>query len=503
MTKKRSYLLVVLTWLMLCIVGAIPLFVTGSYNSIVDALFDSVSAITTTGTSLCSDVDHAPLSLSIFRSILSLAGAQCVIITFIYAGFHGEGSFLSKSQAFQNVDKSKLSLEFSMRPFLLIVTIVSIGSSAIAAIILFAGGMPIDQAIPNGIVVALSAFSTSSFAPHSSNLVFYQSSISNNFLAIVMLIGSINFVIYFKAIDNNFKSIFTNKELRIFLIWIVILTIAVTIVLTTNYDTNNWLFYVNSGLVMVVSAATTCGMQTIYPSTLTSVPYAEILIALCLASIVGGLIYSATGGVKVFRMVEMFKAVALSIKQKLVPANVYVKSEIKFSKSQSDFSKLGSFTLIIILLYLISAGTGALAFIIHGNAALPSLLESISYVSNTGFNTGISNINMSIDLKFICMFLMLIARLEFICVFACIFIIITGIISTIKNRFKKTNRKPNKTIAKYVSVILILALCINSSYICYAQAQENDSLDKSSNVSSSAEATFDPQIYSETTQFSS
>ena len=89
---RQSLVITGLCWVVLSVFGALPLWMSGHYDGYLDAFFESVSAFTTTGMSLCVDVDHMALSLSVWRCLMHLIGGIGVVVIALALCLFGTGS---------------------------------------------------------------------------------------------------------------------------------------------------------------------------------------------------------------------------------------------------------------------------------------------------------------------------------------------------------------------------------------------------------------------------
>ena len=97
--RRRSLLLCGFGWVLLGFVAAIPLYLSGCFEDFLGAFFDSVSALTSTGVTCLPDVEHLSYAQSSWRTLLSLAGGQAIIVSALYLGFFGDGGYSARNSA--------------------------------------------------------------------------------------------------------------------------------------------------------------------------------------------------------------------------------------------------------------------------------------------------------------------------------------------------------------------------------------------------------------------
>lgn len=416
--RRRSLLLTGLSWLVIAAFAAVPFYLTGDFDSTADALFDAVSALTTTGATLAGDLDHLGYAHIVWRALLTLVGGMAVVFIALYLGFTGEGGaqVLNKRHTSVGDRSSALSLSWKFVGGCGLFY-VAVGTLVAYLIGLSLGLSPVDSAF-EGFSLAANALNTSGFVPHSSNVIYYHSLVLEGFLSVYLIIGSINFGIFGCAMRGNGKTIRRNSELRAFAIWLLVLVVLVTVALTRDnvLITLGGLF--SNGVFMAVSTATTGGFQTVYPEQVGGVLSDSMLIILSVAALFGTCSQSTGGGIKIIRVLQVLRWIGYSILRKLMPDSARIRIRYEHFGLKTFESHDAMRAMTVFILYLVGAAIGAMAFIAHGNDALQSVFEAVCYVSNTGATAGLTSPDMSIDLKVCAMLLMWLGRLEFIALLA-------------------------------------------------------------------------------------
>lgn len=435
--RRRSLLLCGVSWVVIAFFAAIPLYLSGDFHDFLNAFFDSVSAITSTGVTALQDIDHISYGQATWRVVLSLSGGQAIIVIALYLGFFGEGGYSASDNARARQDSTLASLRQTGRSMWKVLAIVLIAGTVVTSIICAIKGLSVPDAIVNGFWLSGTAFSTGSFVPHGSNLIFYHSTMLNAVLAVLMIMGALNFAFLSAAVsprEVNIRSLLRNSELRAYALWLIVLIMAVTAILCRDslYTTIKGLF--NSATFMVVSAATTSGLQTVYPGQMgVGFPDGAFIIVMA-AMFVGGCSCSTAGGIKMYRSLQVLRWFGLSIKRNLFPDSVQVnKHYYHFGRKQASSSD-ATLAMVITTLFIIATVLGAVTFIAHGHDALDAICESISFVTNTGIVSATPAWEMTFDLKIAAMLLMWMGRLEFVALIA----VVVSLIASLKPRFNDT-----------------------------------------------------------------
>ncbi len=418
--RRRSLLLVGFAWIVIGVIAAVPLFLSGSFSSPFDALFDSVSALTTTGLTLAQDVDSLGYSQITWRVLLTFAGAQAVIVIAMYYGFFGQGAQPFVMEGRKDGERGRQRISESWRMVARVIGAFALFGTLAASIVCFTLGMSVPDAIMNGFWLAFNATSTGGFVPHTSDLVYYHSLALDIVLCISMFAGALSFGIFVYLRRGKYQRVTKNSELRTYMFWIVFLVVFVTFVMTREGIVTSIQGLLVNGMFTVISTATTSGMQTVYPEQIGRTLSDGVVILLCVAAMFGACAYSTGGGIKVIRILQVLRWIGVAILRRLLPSNAHVRMKYDHFGPQTLTSKDATLAMTVFILYLITAAIGSMFFIAHGNDALSSVLEAISCVSNCGISTGVVHPNMAFDLKVVSLLLMWLGRVEFIALIAAI-----------------------------------------------------------------------------------
>ncbi|MGN0072614.1 MAG: potassium transporter TrkG [Coriobacteriales bacterium] len=421
--RRRSLLLCGFGWVLVGFFAAIPLYLSGCFDGFLGAFFDSVSALTSTGVTCLEDVEHLSYAQSTWRTLLSLAGGQAIIVSALYLGFFGDGGYSARDSTRSRRDALTAALRSTGQLIWFVMAgMVALGM-AVLAVILVAGGMALPDALMNGLWLSGNAFSTGSYVPHNSSLIFYHSTALNGFVAVLMILGSLNFAIFALAIsrgasDDARQTILRNSELRAYALWIFLLVVIVSIMLCREGVLTSLAGLFNHSTFMVVSAATTSGMQTVYPAQMgASFPDGALMLIMA-AMFIGGCSCSTAGGLKIFRGLQVLRWFGVSVKRSLFPDSVRVTATYEHFGPRRAGSEGAQLAMVVTTLFIMAAAIGAAVFIAHGYGALDAICESISYVTNTGICVGQSASTMPPSLLLMAMLMMWAGRLEFVALIA-------------------------------------------------------------------------------------
>ena len=428
--RRRSLLLCGFGWVLVAAFAAIPMFLSDEFTSFLGAFFDSVSMLTSTGVTTLSDVEHLSHTQSTWRTLLSLAGGQAIIITALYLGFFGDGGYSAAENARARRDSITAALRNTGRLVWKVMAVIVVLGVVVIAVVLAFDGMSVPEALINGFWLSGNAFSTGSFVPHNSSLVFYHSSTLNASVAVLMILGSLNFAVFALTVNNTVDGLHgllaKNSELRAYALWLFFLVVAVTAVICRDGVFSSAASLFNHCTFMVISAATTSGMQTVYPGQMgESFPDGALIIIMA-AMFIGGCSCSTAGGLKMFRALQVLRWFGQSVQRSLFPDSVRVYARYNHFGVKRATSADAMLAMVVTTLFIIAAALGAAVFIAHGYDAVDAICESISYVTNTGVAVEKPAASMDTGLMVISMLMMWAGRLEFIALIAAFASLVTS-----------------------------------------------------------------------------
>jgi trk system potassium uptake protein TrkH len=414
---SHGMVVVALTWLIVPVIGAIPLLLSGHFVRPVDALFDAVSGLTTTGLSLLSDVDHLASSLNFWRHLLQFLGGQGIILAAlsIFAGTGGITLYFGEAR-----DERILPSVTSTARFIWAVSVVHLvfGVTALGLVGWLVLGFDLHRALFHGLMTFFAAFDTGGFSPQSTSVGYYHSGTYEAVTSILMVAGAMSFGMHYALWRGSpRRAVLANLETRTILstfsltMLLTLLGLAVTGVFTSAVGLTR------QGFFQVLSAHTGTGFSTVSPTELgtwSGLAFGGLAIAMAL----GGMGSSTAGGVKSLRIGLTIKAVVNQIRQVLLPEHAVVGTAYHQSGRKHLNPPLIQSVMIISLLYvglyLLGAGIG-LAYDIPLQAAL---FESVSASANVGLSVGVTDPTMPVLLELVYMLQMWAGRLEFVAVFS-------------------------------------------------------------------------------------
>ena len=412
--RRQALAVTGFAWIVLAFFASVPLFLSGHYATYMDALFDGVSGLTTTGATVALDIDHFSNADNMFRFMMHLVGGLGLIVVALSLGIFGKRSgsslYTAEGRSEHVVPNVVQTTQLILRITLVIIFIAAVVLTALCISI----GMEPVRAVLQSIWLAISAFNTGGFAPMAESVSYYNSIPIEVFLMLLMILGSISFVVHAEVWKGRLQSFFGDIEIRTMLIWLLVMTVVVAASLSASALFSDLPAMIRRGLFMVVSAFSTTGFQNVTTNQLTTVFSSGAFLALALIAAVGGSAGSTAGGVKLHRVGIIFKSIVSTVKEAVSPSSARVVVSYNHLGRRVLSSDAVKEAMTVFVLFVITYSVGALVGIAHGYEASQAIMESVSMTSNGGIITGIVTPGMSPSLEAFYIFQMWAGRLEFV-----------------------------------------------------------------------------------------
>ncbi|MDP3445211.1 MAG: potassium transporter TrkG, partial [Ignavibacteria bacterium] len=226
--KKEAYLSVSVAWLVISVIGALPFLFSGYINSPIDALFESVSGFTTTGSSILTNIEILPKSLLFWRSLTHWIGGIGIIVLVIVimprANINSYSIFSLESSLREKIHPRLRSVGYRLLIIYFLLTFTE-------TILLLLGNMNLFESLCH----AFGTVSTGGFSPKNTSLTDYSPYIQY-VVTIFMILGGTNFVIHYFLLKREFKKVKQNDEFVFYMKAIFISGIVITAALYIGTD---------------------------------------------------------------------------------------------------------------------------------------------------------------------------------------------------------------------------------------------------------------------------
>ena len=366
---REGFVSVALSWIAMSLFGALPFVFSGVTPGYVDALFETVSGLTTTGASILPRVEGLPRGILFWRSFSHFIGGMGVLV-FMMAVLPMDDDHSMHLLRAEVPGPVKGKLVPRMRRTARILYLIYVALTALEVVLLLVGGMPLFDSL----VTAFGTTGTGGFAVRNASIGAYDSVYLEMVVSVFMLLSGINFNLYYIVLLKRSLKGFKSEELFCYLGLAAFATL--TIALNIASRTGGLLPGLRYSFFQVCSIMTSTGYATadfdLWPS------YSRALLVLLM--IVGACAGSTGGGVKVSRVVIVFKASLGEIRRQLFPRSV-IRTTLDGERLDSAVVRN---TLVYCMLYVFIALTAALLLSLEGFDLETTVTSVIACLSNIG-----------------------------------------------------------------------------------------------------------------------
>ena len=370
---QQAFLLTSLSWITIAIFGSLP-FVFSSLNlSFTDAFFESMSGITTTGSTIITNLDSTPKAILLWRALLQWLGGIGIIVMAITLMpiMNVGGMQLFKISASHNAEKIfPKSKEISLK----LITIY-LSLTIICSIFYNIFGMNFFDSVTH----SMTTIATGGFSNYNESIGYFDSTLIEFTSIIFIFLGSLPFIAYIKFLNGDKKIFFTDSQIRLFfkitLISIIIL-IFYLILKNGNLDETN----IISLSFNVISILTGTGYVTEDFSNWGNFSIIFFLVLM----FIGGCAGSTTCGIKIFRIQILYQFISNQLKKIVYPRGVFL---IKYEKNNID-DKFMSSIISFIYLYIVIFFIITALLSISGLDFVTSISGAATSISNVGPGIG-------------------------------------------------------------------------------------------------------------------
>ena len=383
LSNRDGFMVVTLFWAVLGTAGCLPLlFSPATELSLTDAVFESISGLTTTGATVISGLDELPESILFYRQLLQwLGGMGIIVLAVALLPMLGIGGIqLYRAESPGPVKDTKLVprlAETAKSLWLIYLTL-----TLICALAYWAVGMSLFDAVSHSFsTVAIGGFST-----HDSSLAYFDSLLVESIAIVFMVIAGINFALHFFAFQKKqFRHYLHDPEFKFYAFILCSVSIVTVLVLTFNGTYDSFWEALRRGVFQVVSFATTTGFATAdFNSWPLFLPY-----VLLYAAIIGACAGSTGGGMKVIRILLIFKQGFREVQRLIHPrAVIPIKLGKKVMSDRVVESVWGFFAVyvmafMVMLLALLATGLDIITAFSAVGACINNLGPGLSGVAET------------------------------------------------------------------------------------------------------------------------
>lgn len=398
--KKDAYLTVTLSWLVICLIGSLPYLLSKAIPQVENAIFESVSGFTTTGSSILTDIESLPKSILFWRSLTHwIGGIGIIVLVIIVMPSMQIGSyrlFSLESSLQEKIHPKTKRVGISLMLIYIFLTFTEV-------IFLLMGKMSLFESVCH----AFGTIATGGFSPRNTSITEYSPYIQYVIMVFMLLAGT-NFVVHYYILKRNFKKINTNEELKFY--WLIIFIVGGVITFSLFFKLDMpFEESFRTAFFQVISIVTTTGFATsdylLWPGACITVMFLILFL--------GGSTGSTAGGIKMIRHLALLRNIKANFR-KIVSPNAIIPVRLNNQTVDEDTNNS---ILSFVSLYIIICVFGSLLLImtgIDGKTATSSVATCMA-----GIGPGIGSVgpagnfaHFSIFGKLFLSFIMLVGRLE-------------------------------------------------------------------------------------------
>ena len=340
--SKEGFVSVGLSWILISLLGAIPFTIEGEIPNYIDALFETISGLTTTGASILTDIESMSKGLLFWRSFTHWIGGMGILVLMMALAPTSEGYSMHLIRA-EVPGPTAGKLVPKMQNSSIILYIIYFALTVIEIILLLAGGMSLYDSLVHSFGTA----GTGGFSNYSASIGHYDNLYFDIVISVFMVLFGVNFNVYFFLLIRRFKEVLHSEDLWLYLGVISFATLTIAMNISKLYD--GFLNALRYSFFQVSSIISTTGFSTAdfdkWPE------YSRIILVMLM--FMGGCAGSTAGGMKMSRIIILMRAVRSEFKHLLRPRsfnNITCNGEI-INKSILRSTLVYFFLYLVIILF--------------------------------------------------------------------------------------------------------------------------------------------------------
>ena len=399
---REGFTAVGLSWILMSLIGALPFVISGDIPSYVDALFETVSGFTTTGSTLLTDVEAMSRGCMFWRMFTHWIGGMGAL-AFIMAVLPMSGEHSMHIMRAEIPGPVVGKLVPRARKTAAILYMIYMGLTAIETVFLLCGGMSFYDALLHAFATA----GTGGFSTRGASIAAFDSLYIEVVISVFMLLFAVNFNLYFLLLMGRVRDVLKNQELRCFLVIVAFSMLTIAWNISGQYGGFAEALRYSSFTVASLVSSTGFGTAdfTQWPQ------YSQWLLVIIM--FVGACAGSTGGGLKLSRVMLLLKAAFSDLRHMIWPRRVNrVQMEGQRVEQAAIRAVFSYFTLYMLILLL-----GTLLISFDGFDTATNFTAALTCLSNMGPGLGLigpsGNFSIFSDFsKLLMSFLMLAGRLE-------------------------------------------------------------------------------------------
>lgn len=363
------FITVTLAWSAMAVVGALPYLVTGHFDSVIDALFESVSGFTTTGATVTGDIPATSRGLLMWRSTTQWIGGMGVIVLVVAVlptvGAGGMSLLQAEAPGPTGERLTPRVRETAKRLWGIYIglTVVLTAAYVVAGMSLF-----------DGVNHSFTTVSTGGFSPHQASLGHFDSAAIEWVAVVGMVLAGGNFTLYYRALRQNPKPLLRSTEVRLYLAIVVGVGLWCFVVSGSGDGTSAGF---RDSMFMASSVVTTTGFVTADYGQWSQAAQAMLLMVMPIGAMAG----STAGGVKVMRVLS---AASFTHREALKHLHPRLVRSVRLGRGAVLPDEVAGRVMAFMMLSLVIFASGALLIAASGSGMITAFSASATSLANVG-----------------------------------------------------------------------------------------------------------------------
>lgn len=386
---------VALTFLLASLASAWPLAAAGM--PFVDGLFEAVSAVTTTGLTTVPSVEAQGTAFLFARAWIQWYGGLLIVVLAL-ALVVGPGAVARRLAGDLDPEDLVGSTRIQARRSAAIYLGFSLAGFA-ALMLVGVGGF-------DAMAHTMTAISTAGFSTFDNSIAGLNNAAAEAILSVLCVAGAMSFALHYRILRGERHRLWRDERMIAMLAALALGT-ALTALAMMLVDGLGWRDALHHAPMLVVSAQTTTGFESLSPAGLS--PAVLLVLIVCMA--IGGQAGSTAGGLKLFRLLILLKLVQVQILRATAGRHAVLSPTVGGNRLEdADFRNAAG----TVALFTLTVLAGWFAFLVYGHPPMPALFDVISAAFTVGLGAGTVGPDLETPLKLILCAVMLLGRLEIV-----------------------------------------------------------------------------------------
>jgi trk system potassium uptake protein TrkH len=361
-----------------------------------DALFESISAVTTTGLTTTSTVAEKPETFLFARAWMQWIGGLGIVVLSL-AVMIQPGLVAKRLGDLEDYEEDLIggTRSHARRVFIVYAALTGTGVAALGLL-----GTGWFEAV----LYTFAAVSTGGFSPHDVSLAGLESHLAQAVVIVLSMAGGVSLILYQRLFRDGWRAMVNDRQLQGFLITGLLMTLLMAWSLWMQ-GALHWSHALGHGALNALSAQSTAGFASLNTSEID----AGSKLVLIFSMFLGGSIGSTAGGIKILRLLILMRLLHLLIQRAGMPQNAVAEAHLGGRRLETDEIQSA---LCFVLVFIFFIALSWLPFVFMGYSPLDSLFEVVSAIGTAGLSAGITDASLHPFLKVVLCVDMLLGRLE-------------------------------------------------------------------------------------------